>query len=95
MPPAAPPTSRRAFLLGRARATRRVALIGDACLARAGVHCRSCGDACPESAIRFRPLPRRVPVPELLAVRCTGCATCVPVCPAAAITLGAEAARAG
>jgi formate hydrogenlyase subunit 6/NADH:ubiquinone oxidoreductase subunit I len=95
MPHEAPPGSRRAFLLGRVRAARRVARIGEACLARAGVHCRSCGDACAEGAIRFRPVPRRAPLPEVDGGRCTCCGECVAVCPAAAIALDPEAADAG
>jgi ferredoxin-type protein NapF len=35
--------------------SKPVALIGDLCLAEAGIVCRSCGEACPDSAIRFRP----------------------------------------
>jgi ferredoxin-type protein NapF len=89
----APPRSRRAFLLGRAAFGRASATIGDACLARQGVLCRSCGDACPAAAIRFR--PGGVPTPEVLAGRCTGCGACLPACPAAAITIRAEAGDAG
>ncbi len=33
------------------------AQIDDHCLARAGIHCRSCEDACEPAAIRFRPHP--------------------------------------
>ncbi|MEZ1376663.1 ferredoxin-type protein NapF, partial [Enterobacter hormaechei] len=34
-----------------------IATIGEACLALAGIHCRSCQDACEPAAIRFRPAP--------------------------------------
>jgi ferredoxin-type protein NapF len=63
--------------------------IGPACLAARGIVCQSCGDHCPETAIRFR--PRLGAVPELLLDddRCTACGDCVPVCPAGAIRLQA------
>jgi len=61
--------------------------IGDACLARRGVVCQSCGDACAEGAIRFRPALGRVPILVFDADRCTGCGDCVEVCPVAAIAL--------
>ncbi len=63
------------------------ALLGDGCLAANGVVCFSCRDACGESAIRFAP-SRAVPVPEVLADRCTGCGACVAGCPGSAIALG-------
>lgn len=62
------------------------ALAGDACLARLGVVCSSCRDACPEQAVRF-PLQARIPVPVVDADRCTGCGACVGVCPVDAMTL--------
>ncbi|ANV98819.1 4Fe-4S dicluster domain-containing protein [Bradyrhizobium icense] len=80
--------SRRALFRGQLL-SRPVALIGDACLAEAGIVCRSCGDACPASAIRFRPrigLPPQAIVNEAV---CTGCGECVDACPGATITLGA------
>lgn len=89
--PAPSPRSRRAFLLGRAPAAPPVARIGPACLARHGIVCRSCGDACAAGAIAFA--AGRVPAPAIAAARCTGCAACLPLCPAAAISL--EAADAG
>jgi len=63
------------------------ARIGDACLARRGVVCRSCGDRCEARAIRFRLAPRGVAQPELDSGPCTGCGACVAVCPASAITM--------
>ena len=80
--------SRRALFRGQLL-SRPVARVGDSCLAEAGIVCRSCGDACGEAAIRFRPrigLPPQVVVNEAI---CIGCADCVGVCPGDAITLGA------
>ena len=83
-----PGPSRRALLRGQFLA-KPIAVIGDGCLAEAGIVCRSCGDACPASAIRFRPrigLPPQAMVDEAV---CTGCGDCVGACPGEAITLGA------
>jgi ferredoxin-type protein NapF len=77
---------RRWFLTaGAARAGRLT--ISDACLARAGVVCEACGDACPERAIRFTPRYGGPPVPSLDEDRCTACGACVPICPVGAIGL--------
>ena len=86
---AAGPLSRRWFLTGGAAGAGagRVVAVSDACLARAGVVCQTCGDACPERAIRF-PLRRGgPPLPTTDEDRCTGCGACVPVCPAGALAL--------
>ena len=83
-----PGPSRRALFRGQFL-SKPVALIGDGCLAEAGIVCRTCGESCPDSAIRFHPrlgLPPRAIVNE---VACTGCGECVGVCPGEAITLGA------
>ncbi|WP_081435053.1 4Fe-4S binding protein [Nitrobacter hamburgensis] len=67
--------------------------MGDACLAEAGIVCRSCEDACPELAIRFRPrtdLPPQAIVNEAV---CTGCGECASVCPGDAIILGSAHRR--
>jgi ferredoxin-type protein NapF len=83
-----PGPSRRAFLRGQLLA-RPIAVINEDCLAEAGIVCRSCGEACPDSAIRFRPrlgLPPQAIVDE---AACTGCGQCVGACPGEAITLGA------
>ena len=84
--------SRRRLLTGRSdraptppEAVR--ATIGDACLARRGVFCRSCADACPEGSIGFVPALRSAPQPRIDAGSCTGCGACAAPCPAAAITL--------
>jgi ferredoxin-type protein NapF len=62
-----------------------VATIGAACFAARGIVCQSCGDACPESAIRFRLRVGAPPLPALLAELCTGCGACIAACPADAI----------
>jgi ferredoxin-type protein NapF len=83
-----PGPSRRALFRGQLL-TRPVAIINDGCLAEAGIVCRSCGDACAVSAIRFQ---ARIGLPPQAIVNettCTGCGDCVAVCPGEAITLGA------
>jgi ferredoxin-type protein NapF len=80
--------SRRALFRGELL-SRPVAIIGDLCLAEAGIVCRSCGDACGASAIHFRP---RIGLPPQAIVNekgCTGCGECVVACPGNAIALGA------
>lgn len=66
-----------------------VAAIGADCFAGRGIVCQSCGDACPEAAIRFRPRFGGAALPELAPERCSGCGACVASCPAAAIAVGA------
>lgn len=83
-----PGPSRRALFRGQF-VSKPVALIGEGCLAEAGIVCRSCGETCSASAIHFRPrigLPPQAIVDE---AACTGCGECVATCPGQAITLGA------
>lgn len=82
--------ARRGFLLGRrpaAHAEGERIVIAEACLARRGVECRICGEACDSGAIRFRPRLGSVAQPVLNLEACTGCADCVAPCPVAAITV--------
>lgn len=60
----------------------------ETCLARAGVVCQSCKDACGAGAIRFPLAAGRVATPAFDLERCTGCGACVSPCPVKAITLG-------
>jgi ferredoxin-type protein NapF len=70
-----------------------VAEIGDGCLARRGVVCRSCGESCGEGAIRFRLRVGGVAEPLLVQDACTGCGWCVGVCPTHAVRVIASSRR--
>ena len=72
--------SRRALFRGQL-ISKPVAVIGDGCLAEAGIVCRSCGDVCPEVAIRFRPRIGLPPQAIVNEATCTGCGECVGTCP--------------
>jgi len=61
--------------------------IRDNCLAKAGIHCQSCQDACDSEAIRFHYSAGHVPLPDVKSDSCTGCGACVAVCPQDAIEL--------
>jgi ferredoxin-type protein NapF len=80
--------SRRALFRGQLL-TRPVAIINGDCLDEAGIVCRSCGDACAASAIRFQPRIGLPPQAIVNETTCTGCGDCVATCPGAAIMLGA------
>jgi ferredoxin-type protein NapF len=84
--------TRRALLTGFRTATP--VEIGDHCLAKCFVHCRTCGDACAEQAIRFTPRIGGPPLPSILAERCTRCGACAATCPANAMTIMQETAHA-
>ncbi len=94
-------TSRRMFLTGASRSPvsptsepnatgARVVAISDACLARIGVFCMSCRDACPEQAILFPPRLGGAFLPEVATAACTGCGACLPPCPARALSLAVQ-----
>lgn len=63
------------------------AAIGEACLARHGIHCQTCRDICPETAVRFHLALGRPPQPALDDQVCTGCGACVAACPGQAIAV--------
>lgn len=67
------------------RAWTAKAEISGRCLAVGGVHCRTCGDACPRSAIRFRPVADGRFLPILEDDACNGCGACVAPCPVDAV----------
>lgn len=62
-----------------------VAAIADGCLAKQDVACQSCGESCPEQAIRFQPRLGGPFVPALNEQICNGCGACMQVCPVGAI----------
>jgi ferredoxin-type protein NapF len=63
------------------------AKIGEACLAKQQVVCRSCGELCPEGAIRFFMAPGGVAKPRVAPDGCNGCGACVKPCPVAAVEI--------
>ena len=67
-----------------------LAAIGDDCLARNGVVCRSCAEACYSRAIRFRLAVGGSADPVLDAAACSGCGACISVCPNQSIRLSAH-----
>ena len=66
---------------------QQIALIGDACLAKQNVVCRTCGELCDVGAIRFPPRLGGVSLPQLDAASCTGCGACLSDCPTRAIRI--------
>lgn len=63
------------------------ATINDTCLARQGIWCQSCKDACDPRAISFTPAIGKAPQPQIDADICNGCGACVAPCPSHSITL--------
>lgn len=61
--------------------------VADTCLARRGVECRVCGDACDARALRFVPARGGVAQLQIDTAACTGCGDCLAVCPVAALVL--------
>lgn len=72
---------------GRVVPWELVANIGDKCLVRNGVMCRTCGDICEVRAIRFQLAVGGFATPELNYVECTGCGACIAPCPTQAISI--------
>ncbi|MBU1689330.1 MAG: ferredoxin-type protein NapF [Gammaproteobacteria bacterium] len=64
------------------------AVVAPSCLALKQVVCRTCGEACPIGAIRFRISVGAVSRPEVDPLACTGCGACYGPCPVSAITIG-------
>ncbi|PJG83569.1 ferredoxin-type protein NapF [Caviibacterium pharyngocola] len=61
--------------------------IGENCLTRQNVACRSCQDCCESRAIRFTLALGRVAAPTIDESACNGCGACIRSCPVAAIKL--------
>jgi len=57
------------------------------CLSLKGIACRLCEDACEAQAIRFRLMTGGRALPMVSAEGCTGCGTCLAVCPERAFDL--------
>ncbi|NIX75927.1 ferredoxin-type protein NapF [Microvirga terricola] len=70
-----------------------IAAIGEACFAARGIVCQSCGDACPENAIRFKARIGEPAQPVLSEDLCTGCGACIVTCPTSAITVSTRESR--
>ncbi|WP_345938469.1 MULTISPECIES: 4Fe-4S dicluster domain-containing protein [Tistrella] len=68
-----------------------VPAIGDGCLAAGGTYCRSCGDACPEGAIRFAVQLGGIAIAGISDTDRTGCGACVSTCPVGAARVAAPA----
>lgn len=62
-------------------------LIGEDCLPKQQVVCRTCAEMCDAGAIRFSPRLGGVSEPVVDADRCTGCGDCLAPCPTQALQL--------
>ena len=63
------------------------ATIESTCIAFNGVVCRTCGEHCETTAIRFVHVVGRGAMPQVDFERCTGCGACVSVCPVKAVSM--------
>lgn len=79
--------TRRALLTGRVSTCAPIAVIGDGCLARRNIFCRTCNESCEAGAILIRLATGSPGSPQIDAAACTGCGDCAAVCPASAIIL--------
>jgi len=61
------------------------AIISEACLANQNVYCRSCGESCPEEALKFQIGINQTP--EIDVDKCNGCGACFSPCPTNAISI--------
>jgi ferredoxin-type protein NapF len=61
--------------------------VSDTCLARQGVECRICGDACDAGALRFTPARGGISQMRIELESCTGCGECIATCPVQALAV--------
>jgi ferredoxin-type protein NapF len=87
-----PAISRRHFIIGQPHPGLRIT---QACLARMGVVCYACSEACTDGAIQLRPQLGGPPEPVVDRDKCTACGACLAVCPANAIQLATGERRHG
>ncbi|PVZ68984.1 ferredoxin-type protein NapF [Pelagibaculum spongiae] len=66
------------------------AKIGEDCLPRRGVICRSCSECCESAAIQFSWAESGVALPQLDPSLCNGCGACVSACPVNVITISSQ-----
>ena len=76
---------------GRSPAWTLKARLTGNCVSASGVTCRSCGDTCDTSAIRFRLQVGGRATPQFEEAACTGCGACIAICPTAALSIREEA----
>lgn len=63
--------------------------IGSHCFLEKKVYCRSCGDACAERALRFKPALGGNASIQIDSSLCSGCGACMASCPVNAVKLQA------